>query len=352
MRARLQKSVKKEGITWYPLRYHKNPSAPATAYDILQGIFLSTWIVWRHKVKIVHVRSYVASVIALFLKKAFGVKFVFDMRGFWADERVDAGLWGRSGRMYRIAKWFELKFLLSADRVVSLTHAGVDEIRKLPYLQGRMPRFEVIPTCTDLELFHVHEGETTETDDGAFTLGWVGAVKGWYLFDEALVFFRAFLEKIPRARLCILNRENHPYILDRLSAHDISPELVEIKSVEHGSVPDEMAHMDVGIFFIMPVFSKRASAPTKLGEFLGCGVPCLANDGVGDMTRILESENVGVVIRDFNDDNRQKAINALLSLCVDPDVRQRCVRVAREHFSLDDGVAAYNRIYGELVSLK
>jgi len=345
---KLQESVKKAGITWYPLRYHKHPSALATAYDISQGIVLSTWIVWRHHVGIVHARSYVASVVALFLKRAFGVKFVFDMRGFWADERVDAGLWERSGRVYRVAKWFERKFLLAADRVVSLTHAGIAEMRKFPYLQGRMPRFEVIPTCADLESFCPRDEKTTEPDDGAFTLGWVGAVKGWYLFDEALLFFKVLREKMPEARLCILNRENHPYILARLDAHDILPELVEIKSVEHGAVPEEMARMDAGIFFIMPVFSKLASAPTKLGEFLGCGVPCLGNDGVGDMTQILEGENVGVVIRKFDDSGREEAMSALLTLCAEPDVRQRCVAAARKHFLLDDGVASYDRIYREL----
>ena len=348
----MQENVRKAGIAWYPLRYHKHPSAPATAYDIFKGIFLSAWIVRRYHVKIVHARSYVASVIALFLKKVFNVKFVFDMRGFWADERVDAGLWARSGRLHRTAKWFESKFLLSADRVVSLSHTGVAEMRKFPYMQESMPRFEVIPTCTDLALFCPRDEGKSEVDDVVFRLGWVGAVKGWYIFDEALLLFKVLRKKIPKAILCILNRENHPYILDRLSAHDISSELVEIKSVNHSAVPQEMTRMDVGIFFIMPVFSKRASAPTKLGEFLGCGVPCLANDGVGDMTEILEGENVGVVIRNFDDDGREKAINNLLSLCADPNVQQRCVRAARKHFSLDDGVAAYDRIYRELMSNK
>ena len=351
LKRRLREAVENAGIAWYPLHYHKHPSAPATTYDILQGILLSTWIVWRHRVKIVHARSYVASVVALFLKKVFGIKFVFDMRGFWADERVDAELWERSGKVYRVAKWFERKFLLEADWVISLTHAGVAEMRKFAYLQERMPRVEVIPTCADLGLFHLNDGEKPETNDGSFTVGWVGAVKGWYLFDEALVFFRELREKVPKAHLRILNRENHPYILDRLSVHNISPELVEIKSVEHNAVPGEMAHMDVGIFFIMPVFSKRASAPTKLGEFLGCGVPCLGNDGIGDMTQILEGEKVGVVIRKFDDEGREKAINAMLSLCADQDVRQRCVRAAKKHFSLDDGVAAYDRIYQELVQI-
>ena len=352
VRAQLQKSVKKAGIDWYPLRYHKYPSALATAYDVFQGILFAAWIVWRYKVGVVHARSYVASVVALFLKNVFGVKFIFDMRSFWADERVDAGLWGRSGRLYRTAKWFERKFLLVADRVVSLTHAGVSEMQKFPYLQVSMPRFEVIPTCTDLGLFCLSDEKQTEPDAAVFTLGWVGAVKGWYLFDEALLFFKVLKEKLPKARFCILNRENHPYILERLTAYNISSELVEIKSVEHDAVPGEMGRMDAGIFFIMPVFSKRASAPTKLGEFLGCGVPCLANDGIGDMTQILESENVGVVIRDFDDESREEALKALLLLGSDPSVRQRCVGAAGKHFSLDEGVAAYDRIYKELTSLK
>ena len=36
--------------------------------------------------------------------------------------------------------------------------------------------------------------------------------------------------------------------------------------------------------------AKIASAPTKLAEYLGCGVPCLGNVGVGDMEAILEGE--------------------------------------------------------------
>ena len=81
--------------------------------------------VLRHHLRIVHARSYVAAVMALALKRLTGAKFVFDMRGFWADERIDGGLWPRDGRMYRVAKWFERRFLLNADHVVSLTHTDV-----------------------------------------------------------------------------------------------------------------------------------------------------------------------------------------------------------------------------------
>ncbi len=156
-REALRAEIQAAGITWIPLRYHKWPSALATLFDIAQGIIVGSWVVMRHRIRIVHARSYVPSVIALALKKLFRVKYIFDMRGFWADERVDGGLWPAGGRLYRVAKWFERQFLLNADCVVSLTRAAVEEMRTFPYLQGRMPRFERITTCADLELFHPGE---------------------------------------------------------------------------------------------------------------------------------------------------------------------------------------------------
>ena len=117
MRARLRAA----GIGWTPLAYHKSPSAPATAYDIAVGTLVALRLVLRLKVKIVHARSYVPALVALAVKRVAGVKFLFDMRGFWADERVDGGLWPKNGRLYRIAKDLERRFLEAADHVVTLT---------------------------------------------------------------------------------------------------------------------------------------------------------------------------------------------------------------------------------------
>jgi len=64
----------------------------------------------------------------------------------------------------------------------------------------------------------------------------------------------------------------------------------------------------------------------------------------------LEHGKVGVVIKDFDEYGRKTAVDALLTLCADTDVRQRCVRVASRHFSLDEGAAAYDRIYRELLA--
>lgn len=335
------------GIAWHPLRYHKKPSAVATAWDIAQGTALGLWLTLRHQLSIVHARSYVASVMALVIKRITGARYVFDMRGFWADERVDGGLWPSGGRMYRVAKWFEQRFLLAADHVVSLTHAAVRIMKAFDYLQGRMPPFTVIPTCADLQRFKPVE---KVRPDGPFVLGYVGTVGTWYLFDEVAASVAALLRIRPDAQFLVVNRGEHEYIRERLGAAGVPDSAVKMTSATHAEVPEWIARMDAGIFFIKPAFSKQASAPTKLAEFLGCGVPCLGNKGVGDMAEILRENRVGVAIDQFDEESLRTGLNQLLDLANDPLTRDRCVQTAQEHFSLEEGVRRYAGIYTSLES--
>lgn len=341
--ARVQARMDAAGIHWHPRRYHKRPTAIATSWDIGVGIASGLWLVLRHRLRTVHARSYVAAVMALALKRLTGARFIFDMRGFWADERVDGGLWPREGRMYRVAKWFERRFLLRADHVVSLTHAAVHEIERFDYLQGKLPPITVIPTCADLTRFM-----PASTPSTGFVLGYVGSAGTWYLFDAAVACFAQLLKQQSDARWLIINRNEHDYIRERLAAGGVSMQSVELRAADHSEMPTQMARMHAGVFFIKPVFSKQASAPTKLAEFLGCGIPCLGNAGVGDMAGILEGEHVGVALDDFASKTLQHGLERLIALTREPDIQARCVAAAHKHFSLGEGVRRYTAVYEQL----
>jgi len=339
-RERLAGKLREAGIRWFPLRYHARPSALATAYDVGAGFLLGLYLVLRHRIGIVHARSYVASLPALGIKLLLGTRFLFDMRGFWADERAERAGLPTSSPLYRTAKWFERRFFRQADAVVSLTRAGASTIRRLPYLE-RSPALEVIPTCTDLETFRLKPPPA----DGEFVLGYVGSADTAYLFEPVLSCFALLRQKEERARLLVVSRTPQEYIRTLLEKFAIPERLVEIKSVPPELVPGEMGRMHAGIFFVKPGFSTCASVPTKLGEFLACGVPCLGNAGVGDLEEILEGEGVGVLLREFTPQAEEAAVQSLLELCGRAGIREHCAAVARRFFSLEEGVGAYHRIY-------
>lgn len=342
----VQARIQQAGINWCPLAYHKRPSALATAFDIFCGILLGTWVVLRYRLRIVHARSYVAAVMALAIKRLTGACFIFDMRGFWADERVDGGLWSANSGLYRIAKFFERRFLLRADHVISLTQAAVQAIQSFPYLAGRPPTFTVIPTCADLQRFRPLP--RSHVDPG-FVLGYVGSAGTWYVFEAVVRVFACLHRLQPNARLLVLNRGDHAYIRKQLRLASIPEQAVEIRAASHAEVPALIARMDAGIFFYKPGFSRKATAPTKLAEFLGCGVPCLSNAGVGDMANILRSEQVGVAVEAFDEASLEQGLQALLALCGDPAVHERCIAAAARHFSLAEGVRRYRGVWQGLM---
>ena len=331
------------GIAWHPLTYHRSPTAIATSWDIAIGTIVALWLALTHRLRIVHARSYVAALIALPVKRLLGAKLIFDMRGFWADERVDGGLWPRDGRLYRITKALERRFLLAADQIVALTRASAAEIATFPYLHGRVPPISVIPTCADLERF-----VRRPAPPHPFTFGFVGAASRWSLFDEVLLCYRAILEALPDARLLIVNREEQNFIRERLEAHQLGGTQVELVAAEHRQMPDLISRMDAAAAIRRPAYSQLACAPTKLAEYFGCGVPCLVNQGVGDVVEIVEADRTGVVLRDFAPGSIRTAAEQLVALAREPDIAARCVESAHRRFSLLDGVKAYRAIYARL----
>jgi glycosyltransferase involved in cell wall biosynthesis len=334
------------GVDWHFRTYHRRPNIPATAYDLTVGIATGIRLARKAGVQVVHCRSYLASLMGLAVKRATGARHVFDMRGFWPDERVDGGIWARKSIQYRVFKTIERWLFLGTDHVVSLTRAGVSEFSAFDYLQGRLPPVSVIPTCTNLKLFRPAAG-TSKTGEG-FTLGYVGSAGSWYMFDDVARAVRLLFDVRPDARFRVINKGGHDDIRARLAAAGVDLARVDIKAVPFDQVGQEIGRMDAGIFFIKPVWSKRASCPTRMGEFLACGKPCLANAGVGDVETDFAETGTGVAIRDMDDDTLRVAIDQLLALSSQQGIAERCRKAAVERFSLQGGVARYAEIYASL----
>src|SRR4051812_8852195 len=343
-RGTVRRRVEAAGIGWTPLRYHKAPTAPATAYDIGVGSALATWRALRRRATIVHARSYVAGLMALAAKRATGARFLFDMRGLWADERVDGGLWPADGRLYRLAKRIERRLLEAADHVITLTHASAGEIARFPYLAGKAPPITVIPTCADLRRFAPSNARSP-----GFTLGFVGAASTWSLFDSVLALYAALRRRVPDARLRVVNRGEHDFIRSRIAEAGLADAPVELLAADHGDVPALIGGMTAGAALRKAAYSQIACAPTKLAEYLGCGVPAIVNTGIGDAAGIVERERVGVVLDGFAPAEIERGADALLALLDDSGLAERCRRTAETLFSLRDGVEAYDRVYRQML---
>jgi len=117
----LREKLHSDGIEWHWLRYHQRPSVPATIYDVVAGIRKASSLVRRNGIEMVHARAHIPATIALGLKRRFGTKMIFDLRGLMAEEYVDAEHWRKGGLPYRLTKAAERRILASTDGIVTLT---------------------------------------------------------------------------------------------------------------------------------------------------------------------------------------------------------------------------------------
>jgi len=206
----IQTILAESNISWQPVMYTKKPPVLSTVYDFLKMKKKALHLHAQKKFAIVHCRSYISSLIGLYLKEQFNIKFIFDMRGFWADERVDGGLWTLSNPVYKKVYTFfkekEQQFLNKADAVISLTEAGKNEMQRWENSDNYLNKIHVIPCCADLKLFDkdvvtkekqsVFRVELGISKDD-FILVYLGSIGTWYLLKEMMQCFAA-IKKINR----------------------------------------------------------------------------------------------------------------------------------------------------------
>lgn len=354
-RAAVARACAEEGIEWHALTYHKRPPILSAMYDLRRMRRLAARLYREKRFDLVHCRSYLAALVGLRMKRRYGTRFLFDMRGFWADERVDGGLWDLSNPLYRAVHHYfkrrEADFLREADHIVSLTEEGKKILSEWRKSAGGPP-ITVIPCCVDFDAFPAVDARAR--DAMRRTLGiprrarvaaYLGSFGSWYMVDEMLDFFRVQLGRDPDARLLVISREPREEIVAAAVTRGVPADQLIVKSALRPEVPELLAAADYGLFFIQPVFSKKASSPTKMGEFLALEIPMVTNGDVGDVSRIMEEAGAGVVIKAFDDDAYADALDVLERLR--PDMG-RWRSAARRWFDLQTGVDRYERIYTSL----
>lgn len=306
----------------------------------------------------IHCSGYVGAEVGLALKKRFGVKFFFDMRGFWADEKKDAGTWNQGSfifrKVYRHYKKKEAEFISEADYIILLTEAGRKEIMKWPSYNPLVP-ISVIPCCSDMDLFSLTNPE--DKIKGRHLLGlpqkglvisYLGSVGAWYMLDEMLELFSLIKKKYPEAKFLFITHSSPSLILSKLDKHQIKTSDILITEASRQEVPVYTKASDINISFIQPVYSKLSSSPTKLGEVLAMGIPVIANTGVGDVEEVILRSKGGVAIHQFTSSEYNRVVNAIPELLVlDPfTIRSNIYEI----YDLRQGVKIYLEAYRQTLA--
>jgi len=378
--SKLEKTIErrcaKHNLIWKPVGYTKNPPVLSTLKDLQR---LEVEVNKLHAdvpFDLIHCRSYLTALVALKLKREKGIPFIFDMRGFYADERVDGKIWNLSNPVYKIIyDYFKVKerdFLDQASAIVSLTHEGKQEIEnwyvaKELYGGGEymynydralkvQDKITVIPCACDTTHFDYRRITNNKKlwlqavygiDPTLEYLGYVGSLGTWYMANEMLDLYKVLLNQNPDLRFLILSHDDLETLRQRATALEIPQSYLVHVAAERKDVPALMSLMVASVFFILPVDSKKASSPTKQGELMAMGVPIICNDGVGDTGDIIRRYKAGHVVNGFTESDYVEVAENWGHIC---ELKPDLIRYGgTEYFSLKKGIKAYSKIYSTIL---
>ncbi|MCZ2355853.1 MAG: glycosyltransferase [Bacteroidia bacterium] len=344
--ATINNIVQKNNIIWHSVSYTKKPPVLSTVYDMFRLYRVAKRLIQQEKVTLIHCRSYLSAYLGEKLSQKFKLPWIFDMRGFWADERIDGNIWNLKNPVYAtIYTWFknkEKQWIQNATQTVVLTYAAKQEIDSWQ-VPSAAP-IQVIPCCVDTKLFTpVTPPLNDTTPPKPLTILYLGSIGTWYLSDEMLLFFKHLLKKYPNAQFRWITPDNHSLLIEKINKIGLSRDHFLIKSAERSAVPTEIAQADICIFFIRPAYSKIGSSATKMGEILAMGKAIIANAHVGDHDYLFANYPCGLLLPELSPNSYEHAVSQIPGLLNINSDRLRAV--ALDYFSLEKGVELYNQLY-------
>ena len=348
------------GIGWRHLVFSQATGRIGKAWDIAKMYAAVLLRAARGDLQVVHCRGYSTSRVGMLLQRLFGTSLIFDLRSFWADQRVDGGLWdlARSVDRWLFAhfKRLEKRLLDRCDRLIVLTHASLAEVEKIS--PGASRKATVIPCCADFDHFTILGKErrcqiraNIGVPEDALVLGYLGSLGTWYMLDEMLAFFALVRQDHPQARLLVISNDWNAAAVEsakRCGLADALPDIV-VRPAGRAEVPDLLNACDVMLALYKVGFSTTSQSPTKFAEAAACGVPTICNRGVGDMGLLVEELDAGVLL-DLADPGSMRAAAGKVEDIAAKGGEALRNRV-RPALGLEVGAARYRQVYRDCAAM-
>jgi glycosyltransferase involved in cell wall biosynthesis len=224
------------------------------------------------------------------------------------------------------------------DAITTLTSSAIPELARR-HGTAVADKATVVTTCVDLDRF-TH----SPMPDLPLRLLLSGTFNPLYDVDTMLRFAQHVRDARPESSMTLLRPGQSR--LDR-AVQDAGG---VVSTSGFSEMPAQVAshHAGLSICRSDEPTAIIAAMPTKIGEFLACGRPVVANAGLGDVEALLGNSGAGVVLHGTSDRELSGAAHQLIELIDDRATPARCRRVAEENFDLDVAVRTLVSIYSRL----
>jgi hypothetical protein len=241
----------------------------------------------------------------------------------------DCNVWNQQSLAFRILNYFEKKMAYSAKILATGTNYMLDRLKS-----WKSPAMTFwVPSAVNDKIFKL---DIAKRNDIRKDLGfenkkviiYVGKFGEFYFsLDEVIGVLKQFYLSDPEnIRFIVLSPQDQQMIRKEFEKKEIPANCFFVTKVPYIDVRHYLSAADFGIVAIPSKPSQKYRSPIKIGEYLCCGLPYLVCEGISEDDLLAMEENVGVVVKDFSNEEIQKAIPKAMKLMEEDSTQlyERC----------------------------
>lgn len=250
-------------------------------------------------------------------QKAFGKGWIMDIRDLWIDASISLGFLKKGSFYEKISRKFELTCLQNCDAIAVTTEELGKRISFSPEIQNKIIH---IANGVDTRIFRPNG------DAKVNQIVYTGNVGHAQDLDKVIL----SLPKINQYYSVVLNIVGDGDITknlkDLVQKQNLEDFVIFSGVQDRETIPHVLSRSLIGVAPLKKLETLEYAAPTKVYEYMSCGIPFLGC-GIGEIAHIAEHSGAGIIA-----DNTPDAISdAVLELISKPEKMEQMSRSGREY---------------------
>lgn len=343
----------KMGMVWHPLKYRNG------RFLILKKIIsIFSFLMQIRKVKKEHKATKIigflvmASTYCYIVSKLLRLQlfsFCFEPHSLYMKE---FGIWSEKSLKYRILNKMES---LTAHAALHITAPTIHTVALLEKwgIKGKISR---VPISVDTDKFSFSQTDKDRIrqqyniPDDRYVILYLGKFSGiYYHEDEVAEFCKRLVDFDKRIFIFTISPNPSEEVEQAYTKAGLAKtDFLVLNKIPYDEIEGYISACDMGIVAIPPLDSQKYRTPTKIGNYLSCGIPFIVNRGIADDDIMAKEENVGVVFESLDEKDFQAPL-ATLKAFMDEDkdiLSKRCRQAAIKHRGIHNSV----RVLQEMIT--
>ena len=245
------------------------------------------------------------AITGLFSKLILKKKWIIDMRDLWIDASVSLGFIKEGGLFEKISRSFMNICFKNADLVCTTTEGVADKLQ----LRYNIKNIAIIPNGVDPEHFYPKAKSKKNQIIYSGSVGHAQDLKNCILAVKKVVKSKDDL------KLLIVGEGDIKEELEELvKSENLEKHVIFKGLIPREEVPELISESLIGLAPLKKLDSLDYAAPTKVFEYMACGVPFLGC-GVGEIERLATESGAGIIA----DNDPEYIANIIMDLIDNPD---------------------------------